>query len=380
MNNDGIQSIKTDRPKVSVLMSVYNGERYLREAIDSILSQTFKDFEFLIINDGSTDGTDNILRSYHDQRIRVINNNRNIGLTRSLNKGLVLARAEYIARQDADDISFPDRLEKQLLFMQNNPDIAVLGAQARHIDGTGRPLKIFGPQHALSPLAVRYSLMFDAPVSHPTVVFRKKIVWDTFKGYDVNYNVGQDSELWCRVGKEYSIQILPDVLVTMRLHPLSVTRDSGNPRRINHRNLWRKRRPEVMKEITGESDIPSEWGEWWEEIHNSQQFIGGNAAMKLIRGLDNIEARFLTKYPEARDSEEIRKLTAEYKTRIALYLVSYARLASIAAFYQAVKKNWGVALLYAPKYFSLLLFGQSARKVYKFVKHGFISDGSNNSR
>ena len=121
-------------PKVTVLMSVYNGEKYLQEAIDSILEQTFKDFEFLIINDGSTDKTGEILESYHDLRIKIINNEKNIGLTKSLNKGLKLARGEYIARQDADDISMPERLEKEVEFLETHQDYAVVGAFAKIIN------------------------------------------------------------------------------------------------------------------------------------------------------------------------------------------------------------------------------------------------------
>ena len=114
-------------PKVAVLMSVYNGEKYLREAINSILSQTFNDFEFLIINDGSTDGTADILKSYTDSRIKIINNEKNIGLTKSLNKGLKIAKGEYIARQDADDISMPERLKEEVAFLEIHKDYAVVG-------------------------------------------------------------------------------------------------------------------------------------------------------------------------------------------------------------------------------------------------------------
>jgi len=114
-------------PKVTVLMPVYNGEKYLNEAIDSILGQTFKDFKFLIINDGSTDGTADILKSYKDSRIKVTNNEKNIGLTKSLNKGLKMAKSEYIARMDADDISLPTRLQKQVEFMDSHPKVGVCG-------------------------------------------------------------------------------------------------------------------------------------------------------------------------------------------------------------------------------------------------------------
>ena len=109
-------------------MPVYNGERYLREAIDSILNQTFKDFEFLIINDGSTDLSVEIIESYADKRISLAHNGQNLGLITTLNRGFDLACGEYIARMDCDDISLPDRLEKQVVFMDNHPEIGICGS------------------------------------------------------------------------------------------------------------------------------------------------------------------------------------------------------------------------------------------------------------
>ena len=121
-------------------MSVYNGEKYLREAIESILNQTFTDFEFLIVNDGSTDSSLEIILSYPDERIRVIRNDRNIGLTKSLNKALQQAKGEYIARQDADDISLQNRFEEQLIYLEKHPEVALLGTSAYKIDERGEIL------------------------------------------------------------------------------------------------------------------------------------------------------------------------------------------------------------------------------------------------
>ncbi|MCP8319033.1 MAG: glycosyltransferase, partial [Candidatus Methylarchaceae archaeon HK01B] len=135
-------------PKITILMSVYNGEKYLREAIDSILNQTFKDFEFLIINDGSTDRTVEILRSYHDSRIKIITNEKNMGLTKSLNKGLKIARSEYVARMDADDISYPRRLEVQYEYMKKNPDVGIVGSWNDVIDDKGNTIDY--RKHSLS--------------------------------------------------------------------------------------------------------------------------------------------------------------------------------------------------------------------------------------
>ena len=131
-------------PKISVLMLAYNEERYIAETIESILNQTFKDFEFIIVNDGSTDKTEDIILSFHDPRIRLINNHVNLGLTISLNKGLSIAKANLIARQDGNDISCTKRLEKQLEFMNANPEVVVLGTNAKYINEKGKKIRRFG--------------------------------------------------------------------------------------------------------------------------------------------------------------------------------------------------------------------------------------------
>ncbi len=126
-----------DHPKVTVLLPVYNGARFLRQAIDSVLSQTWKDFELLVVNDGSTDGTAAILESYSDPRIRILSNVQNIGLTLSLNKGLQSARGEYIARIDADDIALPIRLEKQVSYLDQHPEVGLVATGVKVIDERG---------------------------------------------------------------------------------------------------------------------------------------------------------------------------------------------------------------------------------------------------
>lgn len=116
-------------PSVTILMPVYNGERFLRQTIESILNQTFTDFEYLIIDDASTDTSRDIIRCFNDPRIRLVENVKNDGLIKTLNRGLALAQGEYIARQDQDDISHPTRIEKQFAFLNDNPEIVLLGTQ-----------------------------------------------------------------------------------------------------------------------------------------------------------------------------------------------------------------------------------------------------------
>src|SRR5258707_849690 len=134
-------------PRVSVVMSVYNGEKYLGEAVDSILAQTFTDFEFIIIDDGSEDRSPELIEAYVDSRISFLRNEKNVGLTRSLNKGLQVASGEYIARMDCDDVSLPDRFAKQVAFMDANSGVGACGTWALDIDGAG---KVIGRRETLT--------------------------------------------------------------------------------------------------------------------------------------------------------------------------------------------------------------------------------------
>jgi glycosyltransferase involved in cell wall biosynthesis len=159
------------KPKISVLMSVYNGEKYLKEAVDSILNQTFSDFEFIVINDHSTDSTSEILFSYKDSRLKIIENDENIGITKSLNKGLRLVSGKYTARMDADDISFNNRLEKQLQYLEDNPDVGVLGTMAIS-NGKYLKYKINLPS---KDYLIKWQLFFSNPIIHPECYVSYKI-------------------------------------------------------------------------------------------------------------------------------------------------------------------------------------------------------------
>ena len=150
MSHSRNELVEAKDPKVTVLMSVYNGERFLREAVECILNQTFRDFEFLIINDGSTDGTRDIILSYKDSRIRLVNNKDNVGLTKSLNKGLAMSSGELVARQDSDDISSLHRLAQQVNFLDSHPEVVAIGSQIKAIGIHGQQLRHFSLQKPLT--------------------------------------------------------------------------------------------------------------------------------------------------------------------------------------------------------------------------------------
>ncbi len=207
-----------DNPKVTVLMPVYNGERYLREAMDSVLAQTFTDFEFLIINDGSTDCSVEIIRSYDDPRIRLVHNEKNLKLVATLNKGFDLARGEYVARMDCDDISLPTRLARQVEFMEAHPEVGVCGTWAKEIDSEGKILRIWK-----SPVGgeMKKYIWRPTPIIHPTALFRRP-VFERFK-YDHNYIHAEDLELWQRISNTVRLDNLNEFLHLYRIHITSVT-------------------------------------------------------------------------------------------------------------------------------------------------------------
>jgi glycosyltransferase involved in cell wall biosynthesis len=202
-------------PKVSVVMAVYNGARYVGQAVDSILGQTLDDFEFLIVNDGSTDNTPMILRSYDDPRISILDNERRIGLASSLNRGISRARAEYIARQDADDISYPERLFRQVRYLDQHPGVGVLGATTQWIDSENGPLQVWplGGDNAV----LQRRLMWTCPLIHGSTTFRRQCVSEV-GGYDDSMRTGQDYDLWLRISETWDIACLPDILYTYRWH------------------------------------------------------------------------------------------------------------------------------------------------------------------
>ena len=204
---------RMNKPQISVLMPVYNGEKFLREAIESILNQTYKDFEFLIINDGSTDRTREIIFSYNDSRIRYIENERNLKLIASLNKGLDLARGKYIARMDADDISMPDRLQKQFDFLELNPEVGLCGSRCKNISDTHDP--IFPETNE----QIRFRLFFSNHFAHPTVCMRKSVLDANNLRYEYKYIHAEDYGLWLKMMKYTKLAILQEFLVLRHEHP-----------------------------------------------------------------------------------------------------------------------------------------------------------------
>ena len=210
-------------PVISVVMSVYNGEQYAPEAVESILAQTYHNFEFVIIDDGSTDGTKALLEAYaqRDPRIRLVSR-PNKGLTKTLNEGLTLARGEFVARMDADDVSLPNRFEKQVTFLRANPDCVCVGARVLRVDPYGSPLS--ESDHKLTHEEIDRQLMEEGlgwAVTHPVAMMRRDAVVKV-GGYREQFRTSQDLDLWLRLAEVGRLANLPEVLLKYRYHPQSV--------------------------------------------------------------------------------------------------------------------------------------------------------------
>jgi glycosyltransferase involved in cell wall biosynthesis len=205
--------VNSESPKVSVVMSVYNAEKYLAGAIESILNQTFQDFEFIIVNDASTDSTEEILKQFDDPRIKIIKNSENLGLTESLNIGIKTTKGKYIARMDGDDISLPERLEKQFSFMEMNPAVGLLSSWYNFINETEKRLKAcYLP---VEDKTLRERLIHINQFCHGAAMIRKEAL-DTVGLYRTFFRYAQDYDLWLRISERYDLHNMPEILYLYR--------------------------------------------------------------------------------------------------------------------------------------------------------------------
>lgn len=219
-------------PLVTVLMAVHNDAAFLPTAVQSILGQTFRDFEFLIIDDASTDGSADYLRSLDDPRVRVVTNPTNLGLTRSLNIGLGIARGQCIARMDGDDMSEPNRLDLQVAFLNANPHVGLLGTSRTLIDANGHT--IAGAPAATGRAAVLWKMLLGNAFAHPSVMIRRDVIERHGLRYDESFQTAQDYELWVRMLAHTHGDNLADRLLRYRIRESGISRTRKVDQLANH--------------------------------------------------------------------------------------------------------------------------------------------------
>jgi glycosyltransferase involved in cell wall biosynthesis len=218
-------------PKISVIMPVYNCQLFVKEAVESILVQTFTDFEFLIIDDCSTDQTREIIDSYSDRRIQFIKKPKNTGYTDSLNFALKMAKGKYIARMDGDDVSLPNRFEKQVEFLENNTDIVVCGSWFLDI----KTKNIFKYPEFSNDICI--SLIRKNVIVHPVVMIRRNVLTDNNLFYDKDFEPAEDYHLWCRLLDFGKLHNLQEPLIEYRFHDNQISRTQSQKQINNSTNI-----------------------------------------------------------------------------------------------------------------------------------------------
>jgi glycosyltransferase involved in cell wall biosynthesis len=205
-------------------MAVYNGERYVAEAVQSVLAQRFGDLELIVVDDGSTDRSATIVRELDDGRIRLLSNDVNVGLARSLNRGLADARGELVARLDADDVATLDRLDRQVEFFDANPAVALAGSWYTDLDFEGRATVHELP---VEHWDLRWTLCLYCPFVHSAMMWRRTVVADHVGAYDEGLAYSMDFDLWVRIAARLRVANVPAPLVRIRSHPGSMTATFG---------------------------------------------------------------------------------------------------------------------------------------------------------
>ena len=221
-------------PLVTVFMPVYNSEKYLKEALDSIINQTYKNLEILLVDDGSTDHSVNIIKSYSDRRIRLIENGENKGIPYTRNVGLMEATGKYIAIMDSDDISHPLRIEKQVEYMENNKHIDV-AASYYYRFGWRFARKVRSP--FIHPNEIEIMLLFYNPIANPSTILRKETLDNYNLKYNLNYFVSQDYQMWSQIIKVGKIGIIPEFLLKYRFGHENISKKSVEEKIIKRKKL-----------------------------------------------------------------------------------------------------------------------------------------------
>jgi len=311
--------------EVTVILTVYNGMPYLPRAIESILNQTLTDFEFLIVNDCSTDNSREVILSHKDSRIRLVDNPVNMKQTQSMNLALKSVKTEFVGRMDADDVSHPHRLELQLEFLKAHPDVAAVGTNINFIDEDDRVVDSL--RRPLQDQALRWMQFFDNPVSCGIMMFRTMIVRDELGGFAPFISVAQDWELWSRMPKTYRLANLPGFLYDVRRHSGSSTiepspRVEGEIHWINRANIRR------ILNITDESEA------WLKKVDDL-----------LLKRIDRPEERvavisilfhhFCSYYPNAVEDPDVLDILA----REYLGAVYYAPLSCVPRAIRSLRRD-----------------------------------------
>lgn len=347
-------------------MSVHNDEQHLAAAMESVLRQTWPDFELLVIDDASNDRSREIARSFRDPRVRVISNDANLGLTRSLNRGLSLIRSEYVARLDGNDVSLPERLARQIAFLDTHPEVAVLGVQAMPIDVHGRRIRRVGWFHPqwyrpTGGFALEWYRMFDTPFVHSGVMFRREVV-ASLGGYDENHPLEQDAELWMRVGRRWKLANLDEELIAFRADPTSMTADPDRPERRGYAERKTRIIDSLLAELLQSDSIPRRVAELWVTANDPIAKMSRDEITAVVTALDDCADRFFELHPEARHD----RLIARHRASMVARLIDKADRTTIGVLWNRARRlDARSSFALVPRTAAFLLFGNSTFRLWR---------------
>lgn len=320
---------------ISVILPVYNGARYLHKAIESVLTQTYPHFELIILNDGSKDNSDNIIRSFNDARIVYLQHN-NMGLGATLNAGLSIARGIYIARQDQDDFSYPQRFEKQLEFLKQHPQIILTGTWARILQN--HEVVIGFHKHSCSPALLHFDMLFDNPFVHSSVMFRKEVI-DKSGGYIIERDTYEDFDLWSRFLNHGKLANIPEILIDYCHHDLGMSKSFQNFRE----DALPARGAANMAQLTGKLD--SAYSDLTAVYHYKQKLYMGTDKDILYALIDELANQLVKRYPEAKTA--LLKRARAYKQliryRLNVLKINDASSAILTKFISRLDNKWHTA-------------------------------------
>lgn len=286
----------------------------MTDSVDSILSQTFTNYEFIIIDDGSTDNTWNMLNKYKDPRIRLYRNSKNVGLAISLNRGLMFARGDYLARMDVDDISAPDRIQKQKEFLDKHPGIALVGSWVKEIKSTGKKYRVVN--YLTDPIVLRWRLLFVNSFAHSSIMMRTSVA-RYMGGYSEKLLFVEDYDLWSRISFRWEITNIPEVLLIRRdlkegISYLYREKQYENSNIIAKRNIYNIMGEQIDNEIFEKILLLYKY---------SHKILTVNDISELYQYLRRIIYRFNIKY-NYNKKYLIKKLNVEVATHI-FFLITH---------------------------------------------------------
>lgn len=304
------------KPKISVILPVYNADRYIHESLDSTLGQSVSDFELIIIDDGSTDKSLTILRDYaeKDSRILLLENEHNIGLVNSLNRGLAIVRGEYIARMDADDVNLPNRFALQIQYLEQHSEVGVLGTNMKFIDDNGfftnegRPIY----SQPVSPNMIKWMLHWNCGIYHSTVMVKRNVLDRTGFSYDPDFQHAEDRDLWIRLSKNTVIACLPEVLVYYRRIPSSISHFYYKEQKAIQYKITRREIVTLLGEDFNDETLETLVGVFTNHNQNMQADYFAAADMLLV-----VYQRFCNQQLSESDLEQIQADVAARLIKIA---------------------------------------------------------------